>query len=81
LFCRAVDATFSTIAGGTVYSRVDGRDSRDFFSKRVLHGDPHHALANASLRSLIQEKVIYECATRFHFRVLKNLGSHVQLMV
>lgn len=25
--------------------------------------------------------MIYECGTRFHFRVLKNLGSHAQLIV
>jgi hypothetical protein len=79
--CRAVDAAFNAISGGTVYSRVDGRNSRDFFSKRILHGDPHRAIAIASLRSLIQENMAYECATRFHFCVLKNLGSHAQLMV
>ena len=25
--------------------------------------------------------MIYECGTRFHFRILKNLGSDAQLIV
>lgn len=40
-------------------------DPCGLFAKRVLSGDSHHALAIASLRSLIQENMVHKCATRF----------------
>lgn len=79
--CGAIDTTLGAMSSGTVHSRVGACDPRGLFAKRVLHDDSHHALAITSLRSLIQENMVYKCATRFHFRVLRNLGSHAQLMV
>lgn len=79
--CGAIDKTLGAISSGTVHSRVGACDPRGLFAKRVFHDDSHHALAIPSLRSLIQENMVYKCATRFHFRVLKNLGSHAQLIV
>jgi hypothetical protein len=79
--CAAIDTMQSAISSGTVHSRVGACDPRGLFAKRVLHDDSHHTLAITSLRSLIQGNMVYKCATRFHFRVLKNLGSHAQLMV
>jgi hypothetical protein len=79
--CAGIDTTLGAISSGTVHSRVSACDLRGLFAKRVLSGDSHHALAIASLRSLIQENMVYKFATRFHFRVLKNLCSHAQLIV
>jgi hypothetical protein len=72
--CAAIEATLGAVSSGTVHSRVGAYDPHGLFAKRVLHGDSHHALAIASLRSLIQEDMVYKCATRFHFRVPKNLS-------
>ena len=79
--CGVIDTTLGAISSGTVHSRVGACDPRGLFAKRVLNGDSHHALAIASLTSLIQENMVYECTTRFHFRVPRNLGSHVRLIV
>jgi hypothetical protein len=67
--CGAIDTTLCAISGGTVHSRVGACDPRALFAKRVLHYDSHHALAITSLRSLIQENIVYECGPRFHFRI------------
>jgi hypothetical protein len=72
--CGAIDTTLGAISSGTVHSRVGACDPRGLFAKRVLHDDSHHALAITSLRSLIEENMVYKCATRFHFRVPKNLS-------
>jgi hypothetical protein len=72
--CGAIDTTLGAISSGTVRSRVGACDPRGLFAKRVLHDDSHHAPAITSLRSLIQENMVYKCATRFHFRVPKNLS-------
>jgi hypothetical protein len=79
--CGAIDTTLGAISSGTVHSRVGACDPRGLFAKRVLNGDSHHAFVITSLRSLIQENMVCKCATRFYFRVLKNLGSHAQLIV
>jgi hypothetical protein len=79
--CFAIDTTLGAVSNGTVHSRVGACDPRGLFAKRVLNGDSRRALAITSLRSLIQGNMVYKCATRFHFRVLKNLGSHAQLTV
>ena len=57
--CGAIDTRLGAISSGTVHSRV-GADPRDLFAKRVLHDDSHHALAITSLRSLIQENMVYD---------------------
>jgi hypothetical protein len=62
--CGAIDTTLGAISSGTVHSRVGACDPRGLFAKRVLHGDSRHALAIASLRTLIQENMVYDCATR-----------------
>jgi hypothetical protein len=56
--CAAIDTTLGAISSGTVYSHVGAGDPRGLFAKRVLHGDSQHALAIASLRSLIQESMV-----------------------
>jgi hypothetical protein len=61
--CRAIDATLGAISSGSVHSRIDACDSRDFFAKRVLHRDPHRALAIASLSYLIQKNLLDACGT------------------
>jgi hypothetical protein len=72
--CGAIVTTLAAISGGNVHLRVGACDPRGLFAEPVLHGDSHHALAITSLRSLIQENMVYKCATRFHFRVPKNLS-------
>jgi hypothetical protein len=67
--CAAIDMTLGAISSGTVHSRVGACDPRGLFAKRVLHDNSYYALAIASLRYLIQRNVVYECGTRFHFRV------------
>jgi hypothetical protein len=81
LCIRAIDTTLCAISCRIVHSRVGVCDPRGLFAKRVLHGDSHHALAIASLRYLIPKNMIYDCTTRFHSRVLKNLSGHAQLLV
>jgi hypothetical protein len=71
----AIDTMHGSISSGTVHSRIGACDPRGLFAKRVLNGDSHHALAITSLRSLIQGNKIYKCATGFHFRVPRNLGT------
>jgi hypothetical protein len=61
--CRAIGATLGAISSGSVHSRIDACDSRDFFAKRVLHRDSHRALAIASLTYLIQKNLLYACGT------------------
>ncbi len=56
--CGAVDSTLGAITSGALHSRVGACDPRGLFAKRVLHGDSQHALAIASLRSLIQESMV-----------------------
>ena len=72
--CCAIDTTLGAVSNGTLHSRVGACDPRGLFAKRVLHDDSHHALAITSLRTLIQENMVYKCAIRFHFRVPKNLS-------
>ena len=60
--CDANDATPRAISSGTVHSRIGARDPRGLFAKRVLNDDSHHALAITSLRSLVQENMVYKCA-------------------
>jgi len=55
----AIDTTLGAIPSDTVHSRVGACDPRGLFAKRVLHGDSHHALAIASLSSLIQKNLVY----------------------
>jgi hypothetical protein len=67
--------TLGAISSGTVHSRVGACDPRDFFSKRVLNGDPHRALAIASLscgEALDKVDRAME-AENFHFSSPKNL--------
>jgi hypothetical protein len=79
--CGAIDTRLGAISSGTVHSCVGGCDPRGLFAKRVLYDDWHHALAITSLRSLIQENMVYKCATRFHFRIPKNLSRREQLLM
>jgi hypothetical protein len=67
--CAAIDTTLDAISSGIVHSRVGACDPRGLFAKRVRHDDSYYALAIASLRYLIQKNVVYECGTRFRFRV------------
>jgi len=58
--CDAIDTTLGAISSGTVHSRVGACDPRGLFAKRVLNGDSHRALAITSLRSLIQQNMVYK---------------------
>ncbi len=56
--CGAIDTTLGAISSGPVHSRVGACDPHGLVAKRVLHRDSRHALAIASLRSLIQENMV-----------------------
>jgi len=61
--CGAIHTTLGAISSGTVHSRVGACDPRGLFAKRVLNGDPHRALAIASLSYLIQKNLLDVCGT------------------